>query len=1720
MACSACAADQYVYFNSLSNEMKQWIVCPNFCTTLYHDCNDTIVASTSKKVSESFPNSVAFCHQLLSAIPGVVPSIPDVDTTHSCFDPTKPACTTDDMEYFYTDCIAGENALMYIWNNDRCSAGYKLPPRKNRLVCPIECEKGKYLPLGSNYCRDCPAGTYSLGGGYTLHTFDPLPTRFLEFTTWCENTEDASHTPNFDCGWKGRENSIDANIQGKDLTRSILQMTGNLENNGEISFLLEVDTEAFFDVPTFYIDGEVQDLSKSTDHPAVVGPKKHTFPVAAGYHTFQWVYTKDVSLSHGADTVWLIEISLTNLLQHNNFCTDCPAGYYRAEGGPVDCLKCSANTYSRAGASFCASCDINLEYSFPGSTNCTQRPVCTERDYYSWYTDCTTSPGGVHSRSQHFDWIAPHVCRNGVNLPLYKSSVPFAPCNPGYHLSSTGTCQPCASGFSSSGGQSQCVPCLAGNYAPKEMIIDYFHSWPLGAHTECVWGECEDGWILAGDSVTTGGSHEGMVAMDFTISVEVTAEPFGFLSYDYDLICSEFCWLEVYSGGELLAGSWDKPYQTGLNERDIPLSTGHHNLTWSYIVLSGTSNISEYASVHRITIEGVSTGGAARCLPCPAGSYSADWSVSCTHCQKGHFTSTPGSRTCEACLPNTFADSVGQETCLPCGSNTVTPPGSDSCDLHGCTLISPLKTIILSDLGRTPTMFGPATYGDVHYLVHPCRAITDLRCPGLDKPTFACRYNDKTGQVLDFGRVQGYHFLPDKSVVLEFTQGDQPLCGAHETEKAVPYTLNVTLICDESAGIGAPSIVDGKNPLAGDSHPESCHANLVWRTSHACHSCLPEDYETLISACDGETQTIRFVWKEPKLCQGGVELPPSQIKLCGTNHHCNIGQFDFHGNCTSCPSNTYSLGTGTHYEHFKESNIAPFETYCDAEECSVWSVENTKLTSGSGNSTLVLDASFHLGANSFRFTYSGLGYGHFVVTVDGRKVVDIVTSLPFEKSYVLAVPPGEHQFVWNYLQSPLPYPHVIPGYVRLESITIQNGENVAACQICPPGYQVPASKDECTLCPANTYSSATHTCKPCPNNQWRLPGEFHGTGCHPYSGPCTDEDYLQVTPGVTLSSKNTFCGDNGPFAITLKQLPLLPQLCADVPLSEQVSNNCLSCPIGTMFAFNTGCVPCTGGTVLTKSTGSSTPSCHDPPEHYVPVLEKHYFDSTELVTGQELPAGWSSYCTGTCGTTGWTRKGTSVISGIHYGSVTSVLTLSVTIHATRGLQNTVEFLLRAYPSPISVREKKRSLSSDESGFSFFINDKVQKIDHTFHEEVSNTQLYTVDLVPPGSLSNYRQENLTLSWIFTHVGDEVAPVLELSDVVVRGTKEGIALKAVPCPLGHIAKTTDDGYKRCIPCAASTYQHGQLCVKCPSHQASVAGSYECRPCGTGTHVAPSGLCETNCQYNLTSDMKWIDPTKPAEAALTFDLTDLATSNIEWRDENGQNWIFHVNVCQRLPAIFYCTTRDGVCPDVDAYAFLQKSGEDGLPYALGQQLEFLPLLESLDEHDGESTFSITLTGGEYQPPFCKNVITTITFVCEAELGALQLESAPTPPLGGKTISLCKYDFKWATSRACRKCIQGEDWELAYGDCLGGERTVSWRKVNPDTLCSTIDLPPTSSVSCDTDTLPVPIVWGYVVGIGAVVILLIVAIVAFVMCYRIRDVSARYVTLEEQLKKGPEAL
>jgi len=91
---------------------------------------------------------------------------------------------------------------------------------------------------------------------------------------------------------------------------SKLKITYKVMGNDDIRFYRKVSSEIDFDKLKFFVDGKMRGSWSGTSQ----GWRQESFPVEAGFHTFEWVYQKDYSGSDGADRAWIDYIELPTML--------------------------------------------------------------------------------------------------------------------------------------------------------------------------------------------------------------------------------------------------------------------------------------------------------------------------------------------------------------------------------------------------------------------------------------------------------------------------------------------------------------------------------------------------------------------------------------------------------------------------------------------------------------------------------------------------------------------------------------------------------------------------------------------------------------------------------------------------------------------------------------------------------------------------------------------------------------------------------------------------------------------------------------------------------------------------------------------------------------------------------------------------------------------------------------------------------------------------------------------------------------------------------------------------------------------------------------------------------------------------------------------------------------------------------------------------------------
>lgn len=454
-ACMQCAGDQYVWASDVSESRYEWRLCKSFCDTLLADCGSSTLISTGETVSSKYTTGKAFCLDMLSASDASPYVVDDADD-HQCFDPTRPACTSNDYESFYSACTDSKRDLYFNWKDTNCAGGIRLPDNKNDLPCPISCARGEYLPLGGSACAACEAGTTS-SVQTCLTRWSTWPTNPEIFITHkCANTYlDRNYTgyvPNCDQrSWLLKGDHIETGIQGKDGVTAVLQIYVTLVRPGFVSFVGTVNAETYYDRFYFRIDEETRVLLNNN-----VNRQSFNYSLSAGPHVLQWRYAKDDSLSYNDDkaTIWDITIDGTT------FAAD-------------KCIPLAEDTCTCTGNTTCDS---------------TSTP-CTANDYHWEYAPCTNGKTRViwvkNADSQCTDGVPPPT--SGPVIDCTAATCPFGSqknttgniitcntCQPGFYaLPGTG-CASCEGNtFSAGRNVSACTPCGGGTTANSN-------------HTDCI----------------------------------------------------------------------------------------------------------------------------------------------------------------------------------------------------------------------------------------------------------------------------------------------------------------------------------------------------------------------------------------------------------------------------------------------------------------------------------------------------------------------------------------------------------------------------------------------------------------------------------------------------------------------------------------------------------------------------------------------------------------------------------------------------------------------------------------------------------------------------------------------------------------------------------------------------------------------------------------------------------------------------------------------------------------------------------------------------------------------------------------------------------------------------------------------------------------------------------------------------------------------------------
>eukprot|EP01103_Thecamoeba_quadrilineata_P000151 TRINITY_DN10121_c0_g1_i1.p1 TRINITY_DN10121_c0_g1~~TRINITY_DN10121_c0_g1_i1.p1 ORF type:complete len:939 (+),score=66.86 TRINITY_DN10121_c0_g1_i1:36-2852(+) len=765
-------------------------------------------------------------------------------------------CTENDIDYTYTACNNDSTTTrMYFWKPPALcdSRNFSLPQPVSDLPCELlNCGKGNYVSLTKKRCEPCKAGTFNDGySGIRWESWQMWP---FQFVTYC------AHLPGANCSpWKITEESISSGDNyDNHYLNNYLSFSLVLVTPGTLSFSYKVSAQWGSDGLLFTSNG-VLFFGTSDTHGLWVD---YTVDLSPGFHRVEWSYTKDKSISGGADKAWIRRLEVTGLKRPHD-CKVCPDGTYSLDGA-TSCLPCSSSSDNPR----CQKC-TSEQYSLLGGT-CLPLLPCEETDYVEVKSECLNN-----QRQISYVWIQPqgYCDQSSKQLPSPRTE----PCDPeqcpgGYRRTGEGECEECPEGKyrPSEGGPPDCVTCPVGQATNlKHYLLPHFNllHLPERFSTGCrpldlqsLANNCfSQGWRSASTFLDSGSGHGSDVvswlSYDFTMKLE------GYISFNTSMMCKEgdklvFTVDGVERFGERCINSASHCSRKGhdvfslgsVKQHQITLSPGHHIVSWSFVKRSPPSPNCDRAMISGLMVVGGEQGGSTGCFTCPPNTY--DVESECAACPSG--TSSPAnSKECTACPPNTFSAQPGTG-CSRCGLNTYSPRGSTTCffSCSNLTLLLPssnhYRTWNLSLIDQQ--LDGPLRYPDVDGEFY--MSVCSKRPLCNENVTHVCRLQKAITQVsTDLGSLISFNSNSAGDLLIDFSEG------------SLGCSARLRLQCDVGSAHSKPILVSSLNST--DDGDVSCNFEFKWLTQLACSVCQLSDFNYTLGPCRrGKQEKIYYLSPE------------------------------------------------------------------------------------------------------------------------------------------------------------------------------------------------------------------------------------------------------------------------------------------------------------------------------------------------------------------------------------------------------------------------------------------------------------------------------------------------------------------------------------------------------------------------------------------------------------------------------------------------------------------------------------------------------------------------------------------------------------------------------------------------------------------------------------------------------------------------------------------
>ncbi|TMS38726.1 hypothetical protein L596_005385 [Steinernema carpocapsae] len=331
-------------------------------------------------------------------------------------------CAKEDFVYEYLNCDSeGKRWRVAVPRSHQLKCD-NVPPPVVGINCSFSCPAGHFLDVESQECRQCQAGTYSLGGGIRYDEFENgLPSGF-SVENYNDDTDQFFHgeSPLYQepcpasAGWVIQNSELrymptpcvsKLSIQVHLVTNGFIQLVYRMPRESR-GLLLNVNVK---NEQCQTIRDRLENRLSGGDHSSEEENRDwrvKKLELRKGQNVVSLTVSNNRELTTLADVIYVAKIDIVGIA-FTKTCTKCSAGTYSKNGATM-CSPCNPGTYSPKGSAECLRCKENM-FSGPKAARCRAKPPCEKIDFYKKFDACQN--GDMTVRHLPFQ---PHVCNNDV----------------------------------------------------------------------------------------------------------------------------------------------------------------------------------------------------------------------------------------------------------------------------------------------------------------------------------------------------------------------------------------------------------------------------------------------------------------------------------------------------------------------------------------------------------------------------------------------------------------------------------------------------------------------------------------------------------------------------------------------------------------------------------------------------------------------------------------------------------------------------------------------------------------------------------------------------------------------------------------------------------------------------------------------------------------------------------------------------------------------------------------------------------------------------------------------------------------------------------------------------------------------------------------------------------------------------------------------------------